>query len=89
MNGRVIAASKVDLEELVGGGIFRPDLFYRINMIPIEISPPREKVEDVPLLLACCLQVGSRRAKQPPHHHHQIDSLRLMYENADKVKDFC
>jgi len=44
MDGRVITASKVDLEELVGGGIFRPDLFYRIDVISIEISPPRERV---------------------------------------------
>ena len=47
---RVIASSKVDLKELVRRGLFREDLYYRINVFPVEIPPLRARREDVPLL---------------------------------------
>jgi two-component system response regulator AtoC len=53
---RVITASKVDLKEVVSRGIFRADLFYRINVVPIEIPPLRERAEDIPLLIGHYLQ---------------------------------
>ncbi len=49
---RLITASKVDLRELVARNLFRADLFYRINVCPVEIPPLRERREDVPLLVA-------------------------------------
>jgi two-component system nitrogen regulation response regulator NtrX len=48
---RVIAASNHDLPELIERGRFREDLFYRLNVIPIEVPPLRERKEDVPLLI--------------------------------------
>ncbi len=48
---RLITASKVDLKELVNRGIFRPDLFYRINVVPINIPPLRERRDDIPALV--------------------------------------
>jgi DNA-binding NtrC family response regulator len=47
---RVIAASHVNLQEAVSEGQFRDDLFYRLNVITIDIPPLRERLEDVPLL---------------------------------------
>jgi len=44
---RLISASKVDLKEMVTRGLFRADLYYRINVFPIEIPPLRERPEDV------------------------------------------
>ena len=49
---RVIAASNVLLEEAVSGGTFRKDLFYRLNVYPIELPPLRERKEDLPLLVS-------------------------------------
>jgi two-component system response regulator AtoC len=48
---RVITGSKRSLKEIVGEGKFRDDLFYRLNVIPINLPPLRERREDVPILM--------------------------------------
>jgi sigma-54 specific flagellar transcriptional regulator A len=48
---RVIAATHHGLEELIAEGKFREDLFYRLNVFPIEVSPLRERKSDIPLLI--------------------------------------
>ncbi|MBL4821325.1 MAG: sigma-54-dependent Fis family transcriptional regulator, partial [Gammaproteobacteria bacterium] len=48
---RILAATHQDLEKMIESGDFRQDLFYRINVFPIEMPPLRERAEDVPLLL--------------------------------------
>jgi len=50
INVRLITASKNNLHELVERGIFRADLYYRINVVPVDIPPLRERSEDIPLL---------------------------------------
>ena len=48
---RVISATNTRLDDLLGGGEFRLDLFYRLNVIPFQVPPLRERIEDVPLLV--------------------------------------
>jgi transcriptional regulator with PAS, ATPase and Fis domain len=47
---RVISATNRDLPGLIAKGAFREDFFYRINVIPINVPPLRERIEDIPLL---------------------------------------
>jgi len=59
--GRIVAATSCDLEQAVASGEFREDLFFRLNVIAIELPPLRERKGDLPLLVDHFLARGSRR----------------------------
>lgn len=61
---RVLSASNRHLEELVRTGKFRQDLFYRLNVIRIELPPLRERSEDIPLLVNHFIEKFSQDAKR-------------------------
>ncbi|MBM3284533.1 MAG: sigma-54-dependent Fis family transcriptional regulator [Candidatus Aminicenantes bacterium] len=61
---RIIAATNTDLEELILQKKFRQDLFYRLNVIKIELPPLRERKEDIPLLVKRFVDFYSRENKK-------------------------
>jgi len=64
LNLKIIAASNVDLNLLVSQNLFRADLYYRLNVITIEIPPLRKRVEDIPLLVEKILQNLQEKTKK-------------------------
>ena len=59
---RVVSATNRDLQEMVRQGLFREDLFYRLNLIPIHLPPLRERKEDIPLLVQYFTRNAGSRA---------------------------
>jgi DNA-binding NtrC family response regulator len=67
VNVRVIAATNQPLRELVETGRFRPDLFYRLNVLRIYLPPLRERPEDIPMLVRRFIQEYSAQHDRPFH----------------------
>ena len=64
---RVITATNRDLEAAIAAGILRSDLFYRLNVFPIEVPPLRERKEDIPLLVDYFIDRFARKAGKNIH----------------------
>ncbi len=76
---RIIAATHHDLKQLIRQGLFREDLFYRLNVVPIRVPPLRERAEDIPDLVRHFLSAA--RAQGLPAK--MVDGLAL-----DRLKSY-
>ena len=79
---RILAATNRNLEEEVEAGRFRQDLFYRLNVISIEIPPLRERLEDIPLLANFFInkyrELNNKKIQGfSPERHSDLDRLSL------------
>ncbi len=79
---RVIAATNRDLQGSIDAGTFRSDLYYRLNVFPIEMPPLRQRREDIPLLVEYFIdryatKAGKRDTGHQPGHAGKAPVLRL------------
>jgi len=88
VNVRLLAASHRDLEELVRTSEFREDLYYRINVLGVNLPPVRERREDIPLLAEHLMARAAREASKPaPEIPHDVMSALVSHDWPGNVRE--
>ena len=92
---RIIAATNRDLSSAIKNGAFREDLFYRLNVVAINVPPLRERSEDIPLLVQHALQSsripGARRKEMSAEsmeilmHYHWPGNIRELFNVLERA----
>jgi DNA-binding NtrC family response regulator len=87
VNVRVIGASNAPLRELVDAGTFRPDLFYRLSVLSIELPPLRDRAGDIELLTAHFLQKFGDAERLPLHLTREAMAALSSYHFPGNVRE--
>jgi transcriptional regulator with GAF, ATPase, and Fis domain len=88
VNVRLLAASHHDLEELVRGGQFREDLYYRVNVLSVRLPPLRDRRDDIPLLAEHLLARAAREAGKPvPLLEHEVMAALVSHDWPGNVRE--
>ncbi len=90
---RLVAATNRNLEQQVREGKFREDLFFRLNVVRLHMPPLRERVEDIPLLLAHFIRIFSEENGVPPLTF-EAGAVRTLQQypwpgNIRELRNFC
>ncbi len=84
---RILAATHRNLEDMVEEGSFRQDLFFRLDVFPIEVPALREHVEDVPLLMGKFIAKLHTRGMRPPKYSKSAMRALQMYSWPGNVRE--
>ncbi|MFZ5981356.1 MAG: sigma-54 interaction domain-containing protein [Candidatus Zixiibacteriota bacterium] len=85
---RIITASNSPLDQLVSQGIFRADLFYRINVVKINLPPLRDRKEDIPLLIDHFIEQFNRlRNKDIPGVSPPVLEILMNYDYPGNIRE--
>ena len=99
VNVRVLAATNKNLEAEIEGGRFRADLFWRLNVVPIHVPPLRQRLEDIPLLVAAMIKelaakgikakVFTNEAYQAMMDHQWPGNVRELRNFVERLAIMC
>ncbi|MCL4501360.1 MAG: sigma 54-interacting transcriptional regulator, partial [Deltaproteobacteria bacterium] len=84
---RVISATNRDLKRQVEKGKFRQDLFYRLNVVPLQLPPLKERREDIPLLVEHFLSLAARRGQKTARFTPAALALMRRYAWPGNVRE--
>jgi len=84
---RILAATNVDLDRAVQNGTFRSDLYYRLNVVPINLPPLRDRQEDIPLLLDYFLQASNQRNDKKIRMNRAFLDFLMKYQWPGNVRE--
>lgn len=84
---RIIAATNKDLETEIQKGNFREDLYYRLNVIPIELPPLREHTEDIPLLVNEFLREFGSAVRDPAAVRPEVIETLCQYDWPGNIRE--
>jgi len=85
---RVITATNRDLQAAVASGVFRQDLFFRLNVFPIQVPPLRERKDDIPLLVEYLVErYGKKAGKRITTIHEETLDLFQAYDWPGNIRE--
>jgi PAS domain S-box-containing protein len=87
VNVRFIAATNRNIEEMVQKGLFREDLYYRLNVVPITIPSLRERMDDIPFLIEHFLKMYNRKYGKNKAIHEKAIQLLMEYPWYGNVRE--
>jgi transcriptional regulator with PAS, ATPase and Fis domain len=85
---RVLAATNVEVQQAMKSGRFREDLYYRLNVLSIQIPPLRERIQEIPMLFRHFLkQYSEKFAKEPPTPSQHLLEAAVRYEWPGNLRE--
>ena len=85
---RIVGASNKSLEELVAGGRFREDLYYRLNVVRLELPPLRERPDDIPLLLDHFIRrLNRKKGRTIEGYAPEVLEVLMRYEFPGNIRE--
>jgi PAS domain S-box-containing protein len=87
VDARIVAATNKNLEEMVKAGSFREDLYYRLNVVSIEIPPLRERKEDIPLLVLHLLEKINKKYQLNKRVNSEVIDNFMTYSWPGNIRE--
>jgi transcriptional regulator with GAF, ATPase, and Fis domain len=85
---RIVAATNQNLEDMAAAGLFRMDLYYRLNVFPIRLPPLRERTEDIPVLVRHFVRTyASRHGKSITHVPDEVLTTLVRYDWPGNIRE--